>query len=781
MVGALLWARAEVRDGWRSLIVVGALVSVVVGSVLALLSGASRAGSAPERFAANSDLAEIVVFIGDRPPNGLVQEIAGDPRVERLSVSRVVRIAAGAPAGPDTNGIIGVDDQRGGFGRPHLVSGRYPTAGSTDEILVGERGARSAGIALGDRLPVTALPCLECEETSIGEASVVGIVRLTEDLVDDPAPQLTILAGTTLLDGRWREAEQPGTILSLHVADGVDRPTLTADLSTQVGSLGNVSDQEVDTETVQRAAALQRDALYLLAAVAAAAGAVVVAQAVARHLQRRPSDAPALEALGLDRRRRTSAGVMSVLPAVLGGTVAGVVLAVATSGAFPLGGTRLVEPHAGIHVDLPLLALSAALALIATASVATVAARRWARTHRSATPTGRSAAATLIEKLRLRPAAATGARFALDAGTGAQRMPVVPTLATVSATIAIGVAALVVHTNLDRVLAEPARYGQPWDYAVAGRAEHESLMRDFSADPRIAGADLARAGELDVTLPDGRTTQIKAVGIAGLRGPTALVMRSGRPPIGLEEVAVAGETMALLGVAVGDRIEVTGGCGTRSSEVVGEPIVPLVDQGDPGEGIVLSLEGFDALCADQLAAPIDRTSDLLLRFEDDDDAAAVAAELAADGAFVDRRYVPADVSSMRDLRQVPVAVAVAVLGLGLVAVAHALVLAARRRRRDLGVLRALGMRPGDASATVRWQATIVAVAAALVGVPAGLIGGRALWLAIAEPIHVLLDVDIPRLLVAGAGAAVVVMSSALAIVPARRAACLAPAQVLRSE
>ena len=209
--------------------------------------------------------------------------------------------------------------------------------------------------------------------------------------------------------------------------------------------------------------------------------------------------------------------------------------------------------------------------------------------------------------------------------------------------------------------------------------------------------------------------------------------------------------------------------------------MPLVDKGDPGEGIVLSLEGFDALCADQLAAPIDRTSDLLLRFEDDDDAAAVAAELAADGAFVDRRYVPADVSSLRDLRQVPVAVAVAVLGLGLVAVAHALVLAVRRRRRDLGVLRALGMRPGDASATVRWQATIVAVAAALVGVPAGLIVGRALWLAIAEPIHVLLDVDIPRLLVAGAGAAVVVMSSALAIVPARQAACLAPAQVLRSE
>ena len=58
-----------------------------------------------------------------------------------------------------------------------------------------------------------------------------------------------------------------------------------------VGSLGNASDQEVDTETVHRAAELQRDALLLLAAVAATAGAVVVAQAVSRHLQRRPSDA----------------------------------------------------------------------------------------------------------------------------------------------------------------------------------------------------------------------------------------------------------------------------------------------------------------------------------------------------------------------------------------------------------------------------------------------------------------------------------------------------------
>ena len=149
--------------------------------------------------------------------------------------------------------------------------------------------------------------------------------------------------------------------------------------------------------------------------------------------------------------------------------------------------------------------------------------------------------------------------------------------------------------------------------------------------------------------------------------------------------------------------------------------------------------------------------------------------------MIDPRFVPTDVRSLGDLEQVPTAVGIAVLGFGLVAVAHALVLAVRRRRRDLGVLRALGMRPGEASAAVRWQALTIAVVAALVGIPVGLAGGRALWLAIAGPIHVLLDVTVPVLLVAAAGVAVVLAALALAILPARRASRLLPAVILRSE
>ena len=150
------------------------------------------------------------------------------------------------------------------------------------------------------------------------------------------------------------------------------------------------------------------------------------------------------------------------------------------------------------------------------------------------------------------------------------------------------------------------------------------------------------------------------------------------------------------------------------------------------------------MCADRLTAEIDRTIDLLLQFEDAADADAFAAELEATGAPVDRRYVPTDVRSLGDVRQVPAAVGIAVVGFGLVAVAHALVLAVRRRRRDLGVLRALGMRPGEASAAVRWQAlTIAAVAVPRRHPRSDWLRGRALWVAIARPIHVLLDVAVP--------------------------------------
>ena len=81
------------------------------------------------------------------------------------------------------------------------------------------------------------------------------------------------------------------------------------------------------------------------------------------------------------------------------------------------------------------------------------------------------------------------------------------------------------------------------------------------------------------------------------------------------------------------------------------------------------------------------------------------------------------------------AAAAVLLVFGLIALGHVLMLAVRRRRHELAVLRAIGWRPGEASSTIRWQAGTIALLALVFGVPAGLVIGRLLWVAIAERWH----------------------------------------------
>jgi FtsX-like permease family len=120
-------------------------------------------------------------------------------------------------------------------------------------------------------------------------------------------------------------------------------------------------------------------------------------------------------------------------------------------------------------------------------------------------------------------------------------------------------------------------------------------------------------------------------------------------------------------------------------------------------------------------------------------------------------------------RQVPVLVAVLVALLGAAAAAHALVLGVRRRSHDFAVLRALGLRPRQASAVVYWQAGILALVAVVAGVPLGVLLGRLVWTAIAQPSNVLVRIDVLVPGLALLAAAVMVLALTLSIWPANRA------------
>ena len=119
--------------------------------------------------------------------------------------------------------------------------------------------------------------------------------------------------------------------------------------------------------------------------------------------------------------------------------------------------------------------------------------------------------------------------------------------------------------------------------------------------------------------------------------------------------------------------------------------------------------------------------------------------------------------------------------LAVAALGHALVLAVSRRGHDFAVLRALGFRPAQNGACIAWQATTVAGFGLLLGLPLGVVAGRLSWRWVADATPLLY---VPPVAVAAVLLAVptwLLVANVVALVPARRAAHLRTADVLRSE
>jgi ABC-type antimicrobial peptide transport system permease subunit len=82
---------------------------------------------------------------------------------------------------------------------------------------------------------------------------------------------------------------------------------------------------------------------------------------------------------------------------------------------------------------------------------------------------------------------------------------------------------------------------------------------------------------------------------------------------------------------------------------------------------------------------------------------------------------------------------------------------------------------------VHWQATVLAAAPLLLGVPLGVITGSVVFRAFVQRIGALPDPTVPLALVAALVVGLVAVANVAAIVPARRARRASTAQLLRDE
>ena len=111
------------------------------------------------------------------------------------------------------------------------------------------------------------------------------------------------------------------------------------------------------------------------------------------------------------------------------------------------------------------------------------------------------------------------------------------------------------------------------------------------------------------------------------------------------------------------------------------------------------------------------------------------------GSPVTQVPAPSDVTALRRLRSTPVVLAALLVLLITSTVVHALLLAVRRRRHDVAVLQCMGMRPGQVVRSALWQATTIAVVAAVIGIPLGIVAGRWSWVVLARGLGVVAEAD----------------------------------------
>jgi hypothetical protein len=789
---AALWARADVRRRWRSLVALGLLAGLTAGFAFAALAGARRTDTALDRLRQRTNASDAIVFssqVGVIRPDW--SKLEARPEVERLARwALLFGELEGEPGGVLFGSVDGT--WAGDVDRPVVIKGRMFNPRASDEMVVDEIAARD-GYDVGDVVPFHAYAIEQIEDDDGGPATgpnvgmrVVGVVRNLAQFVFVTDGQGLVSPGFV---ARYRDEAVILENANVQLRDGAaGMAALQRDVNLDVAPGTPVLDQHNVARRVTTTLDVERTALLLLGGVVALAGLVLVGQAIARSAAEIGDDAPTLRALGMTRSQLVGAALRShVLVAVLGAGIA-LVTAVVASAWFPVGLARKVDPLRGVHADWAVLGPGAVavavLMLSATALIAWLTCR---------TPEGAAARVHLGPVAWVRRAAPValglGTTMAFDGGSGRRRVPVRPALVGAVAGVLGVVATMTIDHGLTDALRHPERAGVAWD------AQVRPLESDFTPSGVRAGLvdrvrrhpDVASVAEVDRMV-----TNVRDLGVPTftVRPPPrsgssiGLVLIDGRSPQELDEAVIGPATAELLHVGIGDTV-VVGPSATRM-RIVGKALFPSEVHATFDEGVWLAPSAWDAA----VPAP-DENGDLsiepivVVRFRDGVELEPATSRLGkalGDGVgVVETVEVPPELTNLRNVRSLPTLLAGFLALLAVAALGHVLATSVRRRRHEFAVLRALGVTRRGVRLILSAQGTAIGLAGILLGIPLGLAVGRMGWQALTDQVPLLYASPFGLLAVVAVVPAVIGVANLLAVWPGHRAAKLRPAEVLRSE
>lgn len=778
-----LYETAQLRSGWRGRLALVAALGLVGALALGSALGAMRTSSAVDRFLADQRAFGALVFCGppEPTPHGYACEETLGGLDEVSDTASLLTLPGMLSAGGvtlevtddtcysgsgDVGLVVAPDSRYGTAVNTHrFIAGRPADPTRADEVVIGRELARRAHLGLGDTVDVQLFGGADCLATaaewhSPRALTVVGIQVSPSEVRPESGDYLAFVYGTPALLAEVGPLPDSELMVAVRLRSGSDSmASLRASLADLGVPSGAAMAGTINSDNLKRSARPYVTAQWLVGGLIAAAGVVLLGQALGRQIRAGSGELRALAQLGLTRRDLLAIGLTHVLSVVIPAAVLGALGAYLTSSFTPLGVARVVDGQAGLRADVVPLTLGIGvmiLALIAAALPSVIAAGRQ-RPETAVSGAGRAGA--LARQLGGGPVSTTGLRMAFEPVRGPAAPPLRTGVGVILCAAILLVASTVFAGSLTHLLSSPHLVGWNWDgiLTVEGDGDEPVDTGAFLAAAAAApGVEAVTAGTIWPPMsalfgPDRVELQIFSL-TPGAIEPTLI---SGRAARGSQEIVLGPETMERLDYHEGDEVpfvavtgeweEVSEGRGTETMgtvTIVGTGVIPG-SGGDSrlGTGGAVDFEFYRAY------VPEAEPGVVFVRFAAGADRSE-ATRLMASSLSVDRVDLITDEilgDSFLDLAQVrnlPIAVAAMLALLAVGVVAQVIVGSTHARRSELGVLRALGLRPRQIRMAIVVQAMAVSGAVLIVGLPVGIAAGRQIWTTFALSLGTKPEIDV---------------------------------------
>src|SRR5580692_11582409 len=823
--------RATLARQWGSYVSLVVLIALLGGLSMASLAGARRTDSSFPIYVTSTNPETTQVFAGfDDPqlgsPTGYNPKVIG--AIEHLPLVEQSAVSVGFDGNIDLTGVKGLHPRSmagetpptviGGseyltIDRATLTSGHWFNPRRPDEAVVDAQAALEMGVHVGSVIQVPFYSDKQAASSTYNgppyafpKITIVGVIVINSTVIQDEINALG--SGVVLMSPALTKQLESccsyysgvavrlrgGAASVQHFEAAAAQVDPIAKLG--IGGGGNV---------VQALAKGQREikpeaiALGVFGFIAGIAAILIAGLTIGRMVRSGVAEMRTFNALGASTSMSLWTELMGLSFAVVMGALLAVVLAISLSPLSPLGPVRFVYPYRGVSFDWTVLGFGLVVLVVVLEVIALVLARRELRRIRWGQRVGVREENSWVTRATTTAGVpislATGLRFALKSGRGANAAPVRSAILGAVLAVVVLVTTVTFGASLDNLVSHPSLYGWNWNYALlSGFAGQEDMPAPqvatmFDHDRYVT----AWSGvNFPVAALDGHPVQMMTEAPRSRVGPPIL---TGHGLSAANEVVVGDATLAALHKRVGDTVTFFNGK-TKSTTltIVGTATLTPITKGlEMGTGAVVATSDIPVSLLNEQNSPIPGPQAVLIRLRPGSNPAALRSvreiisklnrlpnNAGSVGGLV-AHLRPAEIVNYRSMGTTP-----AILGGGLalgavVALALTLVASVRRRRRELALLKTLGFVRRQLAAAVAWQSSIAVAIGVVIGVPIGIVLGRILWDLFAHEIDAVPMPSVPGVVIVLIVVGALALANVVAAVPGRMAAGTSTALVLREE